>query len=125
MKIPPDFLIGPNLTLAQFEARQASLGRPIFHPPVPPKTKARLAHANEWQVVLAVFGEFCLRCGSPEITRDHIVPRSRGGKNDRWNLQPLCGECNRLKGSLVRDYRDPSLLHRLGRPPEPILEVPA
>ncbi|NJK31547.1 MAG: hypothetical protein HC927_03530 [Deltaproteobacteria bacterium] len=30
-------------------------------------------------------------------TRDHVVPRSRGGGN-RDNLVPACGGCNRAKG---------------------------
>jgi 5-methylcytosine-specific restriction endonuclease McrA len=30
---------------------------------------------------------------------DHIIPVSRGGADDAWNLQLLYGRCNRAKGS--------------------------
>lgn len=30
---------------------------------------------------------------------DHIVPRSRGGQNDRRNLRLLCGTCNLSKAA--------------------------
>ncbi|MGI9338918.1 MAG: DNA methyltransferase [Gammaproteobacteria bacterium] len=32
------------------------------------------------------------------MTIDHIIPRSKGGQNDRKNKQLLCGACNSLKG---------------------------
>ena len=35
------------------------------------------------------------------MTKDHIVPRSRGGANDLFNYQPMCVICNTNKGSLL------------------------
>ena len=45
----------------------------------------------------------CLYCGqrfSPgQLTRDHIIPRSRGGQ-DKWtNVATACGRCNHAKGA--------------------------
>lgn len=50
----------------------------------------------------------CLKCGllfSWEFTLDHIVPLSKGGTNEEFNLQTLCDNCNRDKGSQIIDYR--------------------
>ncbi len=42
----------------------------------------------------------CLECGSIEnLTLDHIIPFSRGGKTEKNNLRTLCRRCNTKKGS--------------------------
>lgn len=45
----------------------------------------------------------CAICGRPvginEFTIDHIVPLSRGGKNEISNYQIACNDCNQLKSS--------------------------
>lgn len=35
------------------------------------------------------------------MTKDHIVPRSKGGKNRLENYQPMCERCNHKKGNKV------------------------
>lgn len=40
---------------------------------------------------------FCRICGAPATTVDHIIPKARGGTDDRSNLQALCNECRRRK----------------------------
>lgn len=33
------------------------------------------------------------------MTKDHIIPRSKGGKDDISNYQTMCVKCNRAKGN--------------------------
>lgn len=66
---------------------------------------ARMKRANggdftdqEWQNLLTEYSGMCAACGSTDtIEADHIVPLSKGGKNTRENIQPLCRSCNRHK----------------------------
>lgn len=42
----------------------------------------------------------CVYCGSKkELTIDHVMPRSRGGKNTWTNLVTCCMKCNLKKGN--------------------------
>ena len=53
--------------------------------------------------VLMESGGRCALCGATKNERpldvDHILPRSKGGKNVYENLQVLCSKCNRSKGN--------------------------
>lgn len=33
------------------------------------------------------------------LSIDHIIPRSRGGESEGWNLRVLCTLCNSLRGA--------------------------
>ena len=48
-------------------------------------------------------GNTCLYCGNPfadgELTRDHVVPTSRGGRDTWDNVVASCRRCNHLKGN--------------------------
>ena len=59
----------------------------------------------DWVFVLEVYGNACLACDKPEVTIDHVVPVSKGGRNEIDNVQPLCGRCNTSKGTKTIDYR--------------------
>jgi len=65
---------------------------------------------EEWLALIEKF-DFCPMCKRPwneipllegrssVITRDHIIPISRGGSNSIENIQPLCYSCNSAKGN--------------------------
>ncbi|WP_203922774.1 HNH endonuclease [Rugosimonospora africana] len=40
----------------------------------------------------------CAYCGGHATTVDHVMPRSRGGKNSWRNTVAACGGCNQRKG---------------------------
>lgn len=59
-----------------------------------------------WQEILDFYENRCLCCGSKDdLTQDHVVPLSKGGKHSPDNVQPLCGMCNYRKNSKTIDYR--------------------
>ena len=68
------------------------------------KEKAReLRRSRWWQNRLAK--GVCHWCGgtfpAAELTMDHIVPITRGGKSSRGNVVPACKECNSRKKYLL------------------------
>jgi 5-methylcytosine-specific restriction endonuclease McrA len=45
---------------------------------------------------------YCGRAFAPrELTMDHIVPISRGGRTTKGNVVPCCKECNNAKKQLL------------------------
>lgn len=49
--------------------------------------------------ILKRFNNKCVQCGSEEkLHIDHIIPISRGGREDEDNMQVLCRTCNLKKG---------------------------
>lgn len=66
---------------------------------------------KEWLALCEYYGSICLCCGQATVlTVDHVVPLSKGGRNDITNIQPLCSDCNNKKGATAIDYRDPTKL---------------
>ena len=47
--------------------------------------------------VLRRDGHRCAYCGRPASTRDHVVPRSRGGEHSWENCVACCSSCNHRK----------------------------
>ena len=56
------------------------------------------------------------RFGKPELTIDHVVPRSRGGRDTWDNLVLACMACNLKKGSKLPEEAGMPLLRRPAAP---------
>jgi hypothetical protein len=61
-------------------------------------------------------GYICQYCGksfsAKQLTIDHIIPRSKGGKSTWENVVACCESCNRKKGNrLLSEISDMKLLH--------------
>ena len=74
------------------------------------KLAAEGSHTDkEWQSLKAFYDYKCLCCGKrePEIqlTRDHVIPLTKGGTDSIDNVQPLCARCNSKKNNKHIDYR--------------------
>ena len=41
------------------------------------------------------------RHGPTKATRDHVVPKSKGGSNAKYNVVWACRSCNQAKGSEI------------------------
>ena len=54
-------------------------------------------------------------CGECKpLTKDHIIPLSKGGSNYITNIQPLCRNCNSKKNNKII-HDNPELLKRADR----------
>ncbi len=64
--------------------------------------KPRSTYPLTNRTLFARDGYFCMYCGKPfaehQLTRDHIVPKSRGGKDSWMNVVAACRRCNQHKG---------------------------
>ena len=76
------------------------------------------SHTNEeWEDIKRYYNFRCVKCGIKEselkkiwkgtylnkLTKDHIVPISRGGTDFIWNIQPLCISCNARKHKIKNE----------------------
>lgn len=64
------------------------------------KANAQGSHTKkEWLALLALQNGICADCKQQKpLTKDHIIPLSKGGSDAVENLQGLCRECNSRKG---------------------------
>ncbi|GIX31575.1 MAG: hypothetical protein KatS3mg124_2047 [Porticoccaceae bacterium] len=82
----------------------------------PPRTQHPLTN----RALFARDHYLCMYCGAPgkpgELTRDHVVPLSRGG-TDRWeNVVAACRRCNQRKGNKLPEEAGMELLALPYRP---------
>ena len=56
----------------------------------------------------------CMYCGTqhihPELTRDHVIPRSKGGKDIWENVVAACHRCNHFKADRTPEESNMQLL---------------
>lgn len=66
--------------------------------------KARQLRGSQWWQRRCAKGR-CYYCGAAtdpaDLTMDHIVPLSRGGKSTKSNIVPACKTCNTKKKQLL------------------------
>ena len=58
----------------------------------------------QWREIKFKFHNTCAYCGVPEsssvkLTRDHLIPVTKGGLHTRDNIVPACQPCNARKGA--------------------------
>lgn len=65
------------------------------------KFKAEGSHTpEEWRAMVEACGSRCAKCNEVrKMTRDHIVPLTKGGTDYISNIQPLCRPCNTRKSN--------------------------
>jgi 5-methylcytosine-specific restriction endonuclease McrA len=65
---------------------------------------------DSWQHVLDFYeGRCAYGCGRWAQHREHVIPKSRGGSSEIYNLVPSCEQCNYRKSTStwVPDSRHP------------------
>ena len=67
------------------------------------KKAVQLKKTNWWQVLIGKgICHYCKKKFLPEeLTMDHIVPLSRGGRSVKGNIVPCCKNCNNDKKYLT------------------------
>jgi len=65
----------------------------------------------EWQMLKFAHCYRCAICGEKKpLTKDHIIPLSKGGSDYITNIQPLCRNCNSKKHTKII-YENPELIN--------------
>jgi len=68
------------------------------------RAKARELRKTRWWQQKTASG-ICYYCGSTtahrDLTMDHLIPLSRGGRSTKDNLVPSCKDCNTKKKTML------------------------
>ncbi len=82
------------------------------------KDKAKVLRRTQWWKNRRASG-ICHYCGDRfpprELTMDHVVPLSRGGRTTKSNVVPSCKECNSRKKYLLPFEWEAHLKRRDGK----------
>lgn len=67
----------------------------------------------EWELMKKIYGFKCACCKmeNKKLTKDHIIPITKGGHNGIDNIQPLCARCNTKKFTQTIRYVHQLHLH--------------
>lgn len=64
--------------------------------------KYRTGSKKERQLIFKRDGYKCIKCGSNKnLTIDHIIPKSKGGRDSITNYQTMCKKCNSEKSNII------------------------
>lgn len=97
---------------------------------VPPLIRLTMNHIERvWRVpavtrreVLRRDKHACQYCGSPRhLTLDHVMPRSRGGRDSWDNIVTACESCNSRKGNRTPEEANMPLRTRPKPPSHPLV----
>ena len=59
---------------------------------------------EDWKKIKHCYNNKCLECGTKHnLTKDHIIPKCKGGKNNPENIQVLCSKCNLEKAGKLEN----------------------
>ena len=59
----------------------------------------------------------CIYCGTnSDLTIDHVIPKSKGGKNSWLNLVSCCSDCNLKKGNRTLEEANMTMSHEPFKP---------
>jgi 5-methylcytosine-specific restriction endonuclease McrA len=110
--LPPD---GDSIRTPNYILRIPRVVQLIYYEK-PPRFRVRFSRKN----IFMRDENRCQYCGrhfdSKELTLDHIVPTSRGGRNSWENVVCCCVECNKKKGNRTPDERSMRLIRKAKRP---------
>ena len=60
--------------------------------------------SSQWLFIQWAYEQRCAYCGRRrELTQDHVVPRSKGGRHSPDNIVPACWDCNYKKRARTLD----------------------
>lgn len=92
-----DWCDGNPVKVAAIHARRRARKENPDNPHLPKVTE------SIWLSIIKSYGGKCAYCGcAPEcLTRDHIIPLSKGGADTPSNVAPACRSCNSKKRDLT------------------------